>query len=230
MTLAASTAAKTNGSARERRCIVTGEVLPEAQLIRFVADGENRIVPDLAAKLPGRGLWVKADHATIAKAVAKNLFARAAEAQVKADADLPNRCEKLLLASLRNSLGLARKSGELILGFEKLDQALRSPNPPAVLVEASDGAEDGQRKLVGAALAGGHAPFVIGCFSAHELDLALGLNNVIHAGLRAGRSAERLVLDARRLEGFRPVKPLAWNGFSGRNHLNRAGQTPQREG
>lgn len=201
---------------RERRCIVTGEVLPEAQLIRFVADPDARIVPDIAAKLPGRGFWVRAKRETIAKAVSKNLFARAAEASVKADTDLPQRTEKLLMAAMLNTLGLARRAGELVLGFEKVDAALRGGEPPALIVEAADASEDGQRKLQAAAHAKGRTPFVIGCFTSAELGLALGLENVVHASLKVGRFAERLVFDAGRLEGFRPIKPLAWNGFSGR--------------
>jgi predicted RNA-binding protein YlxR (DUF448 family) len=208
---------------RERRCIVTGEVLPEAQLIRFVADPDAHIVPDIAAKLPGRGFWVRAKRETIAKAVSKNLFARAAEASVKADADLPQRTEKLLMAAMLNTLGMARRAGELIPGFEKVDAALRGNEPPALIVEASEASEDGQRKLQAAAHAKGRTPFVIGCFTSAELGLALGLENVVHASVKAGRFAERLVFDAGRLEGFRSIKPLAWNGFSGRESKDASG-------
>src|ERR1700761_5454355 len=84
--------------ARERRCIVKGEVMPENRLIRFVADPDGQVVPDVAAKLPGRGLWVSATRAAIATAVDKKLFARAAKAQVSADATLADRAEKALIA------------------------------------------------------------------------------------------------------------------------------------
>ena len=44
------------------RDIVSGEVMPENRLIRFVADPDGSVVPDAAAKLPGRGLWVEASQ------------------------------------------------------------------------------------------------------------------------------------------------------------------------
>lgn len=201
---------------RARRCIVSGEVLPEGELIRFVADPENHIVPDVAAKLPGRGLWVRAERETIAKAVSKKLFARAARARVEATDDLARRTEELLVAHMLNTLGLARRAGQLLLGFEKIERALRSANPPAVIVEAVEAASDGRRKLHAAALAGGARPFVLGSLTGGELRLALGLPNVVHAALEAGRLAERLVFDAGRLKGFRPLKSLDWNGLSGR--------------
>ncbi|MGQ0740686.1 MAG: RNA-binding protein [Alphaproteobacteria bacterium] len=190
---------------RTRRCIVSGEVLPEAELIRFVAGPEARIVPDILARLPGRGLWVRASREAIAKAAAKNLFARAAGADVQATADLTDRTEKLLAAHMLETLGMARRAGALITGFEKIEAALRSANPPALIMEASDAAGDGRRKLQDAARASGHQPFVIGCFSREELGLAAGLENMVHAGLRPGRFVERLLFDAGRLRGFRPL-------------------------
>ena len=48
-----------------RRCIVTRQVLPKEALLRFVIDPAGAVVPDGAGKLPGRGLWVKAERAAL---------------------------------------------------------------------------------------------------------------------------------------------------------------------
>src|SRR5271154_6053491 len=92
--------------ARERRCIVTGEIKPEHSLIRFVADPDGKIVPDVAARLPGRGAWVTASRAAIREAVQKKLFARALKAPVTAGDDLATRTEKSLVARILGDLGL----------------------------------------------------------------------------------------------------------------------------
>ena len=63
----------------ERKCIATGEVQPKTGLIRFAVSPDGQVVPDLAEKLPGRGIWVSADRAAVEKAVKKGLFARAAK-------------------------------------------------------------------------------------------------------------------------------------------------------
>src|SRR4051812_17343271 len=112
---------RVNGT-RERRCIVTGEVLPEARLLRFVVGPEGEIVPDVAAKLPGRGLWVRAERSAIAQAAAKRLFAKAAKAPVKLDAGLPDRAEACLVERMLAYLGLARRAGELLLGFDQVEK------------------------------------------------------------------------------------------------------------
>jgi len=202
------------GGSRERRCIVTGEVLPEARLLRFVLSPDGQAVPDVEAKLPGRGLWVSADRTIIAQAVAKRLFARAAKAPATADGGLPERAESRLVERILAHLGLARRAGELVLGFDQVEKALRGANPPVLIVEASEAASDGRRKLQAAATARGHVPFVIGALTNAELSLALGRENVVHAALNPGRIAERLIFEAARLSGFRPLRPWVWEGFS----------------
>jgi len=197
-------AAKEN-ALRERRCLVSGEVLPESELMRFAADPDGNVVPDVAASLPGRGMWVKADRASIAVAVAKNLFSKSAKAPLKASADLPARVETLLVTRMLADLGLARRAGQLVFGFDNVLRALGEKVPPALLIEASDGAADGRRKLAGSAHARGLKIETIDSLTACELSLALGRENVIHAALKPGRLAERLIFDAGRLAGFRPA-------------------------
>ncbi|HWU25014.1 MAG TPA: RNA-binding protein, partial [Rhizomicrobium sp.] len=165
---------------RERRCIVTGEILPDEKRVRFVADPQGNIVPDVAGTLPGRGLWVKADRDCVARAVGKNAFSKAAKAAVKADADLPDRVEQALVRRMVGDLGLARKAGALVFGFDNVVRALGERISPAVLIEASDGAPDGRRKIVNMAQTQGVSPKCVHNLSRAELALALGRENVIH--------------------------------------------------
>jgi hypothetical protein len=188
---------------RERRDIVSGETLPEHRLIRFVAGPDGVVVPDVAAKLPGRGLWVEASKEAIAKAVEKKLFARAAKAQVTATADLGDRAEKALVTRMLGDLGIARRSGAAVLGFDNVLRMLEGAKPPKLLIEAQDGARDGKRKLYAAAHRLELNCVVVESLTSAELGLALGRENVIHAAVQPGGLAERLIFDAERLSGFR---------------------------
>ena len=194
---------------RERRDIVSGQVMDEAKLIRFVAGPDGVVVPDLARKLPGRGLWVAADRASVETAAKKGLFARAAKAKVSAPQDLPAQVELLLKRRLLQGLGLARRAGELTSGFEKVSSAIETGRA-AWLIEASDGAADGRRKLWGKTRKRTPPTPVFGLFSAEELGLALGAENVIHTAFLAGRAADRWAQDALRLSGFCPLLPESW--------------------
>lgn len=209
-TISAGAAPKTLAqAARERRDIVSGQVMEEAALIRFVAGPDGQVVPDLARKLPGRGLWVAADRASVEAAAKKGSFARAAKAKLTAPAGLADQVEALLHRRLLEGLGLAKRAGDLISGFEKVAAAV-SAGKVAWLVEAADGAADGRRKILNVARKSPKPPQVCGVFDAEELGLALGAENVIHTAFLAGRGAGRWTADVRRLAGFRPLLPESW--------------------
>jgi uncharacterized protein len=181
-----------------RRCLVTREVRPREALLRFVLDPEARVRPDLEARLPGRGMWLSADRNVVNKAVAKNLFARAARAPAQASADLDQQVEALLVRRGLATLGLARRAGQVAVGFEQVRAALRSGSA-AVLLAASDGAADGRQKL--RRLAPGLP--LIAAFSSAELGAALGRESLVHVAVAPGGLARRLLQDVERLAGFR---------------------------
>jgi len=193
---------------RQRRDIVSGEVMPDERLNRFVA-GPQGVAPDLACKLPGRGMWVEATRAAVETAARKGAFSRAAKAKLAAAPDLADQVELLLMRRTLDGLGLARRAGDLTFGFEKAAAAIQS-GKVAWMIEASDGAQDGRRKLLQAARRAANAPRLFGVFSNDELSLALGLGNVIHLVFLAGRGADRWTQDVERLSGFRPLLPLSW--------------------
>lgn len=204
-------APKTHAQAhRLRKDIVLGEATDEARLIRFVAGPDGTVVPDLARKLPGRGIWVGADRDSVTTAAKKGLFSRAAKTKLTAPPDLADQVEALLARRVLDSLGLARKSGSIISGFEKVIAALAT-GKVAWLIEASDGAEDGRRKVLAAARRAQISPRLLGAFNSDELGLALGGENVIHTALLAGRGIDRWALDVERLSGFRPLLPPEWS-------------------
>jgi predicted RNA-binding protein YlxR (DUF448 family) len=195
-------------SDREHRDLVTHEVMDESRLIRFVAAPDGSVAPDLARKLPGRGMWVASDRASIETASKKNLFSRAAKTKLNASADLAGMVEGLLFRRCLDQLGLARREGVLISGFEKSAAAIRA-GKAAWVIEASDGASDGRGKLL--ALARHQTAKVCGVFSADDLSLALGLENAIHAVLLYGGRADRWTVEVERLAGFRPLRPSEWD-------------------
>ena len=101
----------------ERKCIVSGESQPKSGLVRFVIGPDSSVVPDVAGKLPGRGIYVSADKNAIAKAVKKGLFSRAAREPVKADPGLPDLVEELVLKRTIELISLARKASRAVMGL-----------------------------------------------------------------------------------------------------------------
>lgn len=182
-----------------RRCIATRESLPRERLVRFVVDPAGTVVPDVAGRLPGRGVWLTAERDAISLAVAKGLFAKAARRRVHAAPDLPDQVESMLVRRALDLIGLARRAGQLVAGFDQVADWLRQ-GKAAVLLGASDGAVDGRRKL--RALA--HGLPVIEAFDRQELGSAIGRDEVVHVAIGPGGLAKRLQAEISRLRGFRP--------------------------
>lgn len=191
---------------RTRLCAATREALAPEELIRFVADPAGQIVPDLARRLPGRGVWVKADKETLARAVKANVFARSLKRSVHADAALPERVEALLSKRAVEALALANKAGLVTTGFEQVD-ALIEAGQASILVQAADAAPGGRdkllRKFAAVARVQGRAPALVTSLSTEQLSLAMGRSNVVHAALTQGGAAVRFLDEAERLSRYR---------------------------
>lgn len=208
----------------ERRCIVSMQRLSPSAMVRFVLSPDGVVTPDIAARLPGRGAWVTASAETLDQAARRGAFARAFKAQVKVPADLVEQAETLLARRSIDMLGMAKRSGDLILGFEQVREAIRAARP-ACLIAASDASEDQRDKVL--ALVRGlygpdpakpaeiHAlPPVLACFTGDELGMALGRERVVHACLEQGRIAHAWMGELARLSGFRRVWLPGWQPAS----------------
>jgi predicted RNA-binding protein YlxR (DUF448 family) len=168
---------------------------------------DGTVVPDLKRRLPGRGVWVTAERASVEEAVRRRLFNRAFKsADAKASPTLPEAIEAALRADLRQALALANKAGAVTAGFAKVEAAI-AEGSVAALVHAHGAGADGRRKLAGALRkrwgeAISTIP-VVDVLSGDDLDLALGRSNVIHAALIAGAGCEGFLARWRRLQDYR---------------------------
>jgi predicted RNA-binding protein YlxR (DUF448 family) len=182
----------------ERRCLASGRVAPKASLIRFVVGPDGKAVPDLDAKLPGRGHYLAPERQVVERAEAKGLLRRATGAEI--EPGLADRLEALLIRRLVERIGLARKAGKAVTGFEKVREHLKAGGTQgAVLLEASDGAADGRAKLVPLA----PEATVVDCLKASELAQAFGREHAVHGFVARGAFAKRVVQEAERLKGLR---------------------------
>lgn len=191
-------AAESPRAAATRRCLVSGEERPKAELVRFVVGPDGSVVPDVDGRLPGRGLWVLARRDIVAQAVARKLFARAAKEPATADAGLVDRLEGLLARRCLATLGLARRAGQAVGGYEKV-RALIERGACGALVVAAEASADGRRKVA----SGTEALPVVGVLTEIELGGVFGRESVTYAAVARGGNARRCLEDAARLSGFR---------------------------
>lgn len=192
-----------------RTCVVTRTEHPVTELLRFALAPDGTVVPDLATRLPGRGVWVTCARSAVAKAVKTQAFSRGFKLPAKAPPDLPDLVERLLLKRVLDALSLANKAGLLVAGHAKVEAAIASGQPVA-LIQAGDASPDGavrlQRQFQAMCRDAGRTPCVVRNLSIDQLSLALGRENVVHAALKTGGVADLFLSEADRLQRFQAEK------------------------
>ena len=184
-----------------RTSILAREESPRDGLIRLVLSPDGEVLPDVRAKAPGRGAWIGVARAELEAAQAKGklrgALARAFRTQdIRIPEDLAARIEAQLRRGALDRLGLEAKAGHVTTGGEKLDKAARS-GKLHLLLHASDAGEDGAGKLaqawrVGSDMEGSGRKGLTLPIPRTILSLALGRENVVHAGLTDAKAAKRV--------------------------------------
>jgi len=129
-----------------RTCIGCRETFEKRDLIRIVRSPEGRLVPDLKAKLPGRGVYLCNRPACLQKAVRKNLFSRALRSPVSASdlAGLEETICRLLEEKVRSFLSVMRKGNQVVVGRESIAKKIKKKEVSLLLL-----AEESSEKRAG---------------------------------------------------------------------------------
>ncbi len=180
-----------------RRCIVTREQLPKERMIRFVLGPDRELVPDLSARLPGRGMWLSARADVLHMACVRGAFSRAARGTVHVPPDLETRIRTGLERRITELLGLARRAGQAVAGFEKVREWLRNGRAELIL-QAADGSPEERRRLTSGAT---EVP-VAAPLSAAALGTIFGRERTVHAAIAPGNLAHTLRTQCEKLAGL----------------------------
>lgn len=210
--------ARAHAQAAERRCILLGESAPRASLIRLALGPDGQVAADWSERLPGRGAWISADRSLFDTVAARGRLRGALARAFKSSSfnlpdDLGSRIEASLQQRLLARLGLEKRAGNLIIGGDRVREALRAGKVWLVL-HAGDARPDGADRLDGMARAVGEStgediaqrrlPMPRDMLSA-----ALGRDNVVHGAITCAAAAARVLADLDRWTGF--VVPAATN-------------------
>jgi predicted RNA-binding protein YlxR (DUF448 family) len=172
-------------------------------MLRFVVGPGAEIIFDAAATLPGRGMWLSAKADVVGLALKRGVFARAAKQQVKIPEHLPELIEAGLLRRITELLGLARRGGNAISGFEKAREWLVA-GKVGLVVQAKDGSGEECRRFLG----NRDVP-VVSALSAAALGRIFGRDMAVHVVIAGGKLARMIEVEAARLAG------VAGGGTSG---------------
>lgn len=166
-------------------------------MIRFAVGPGRVLAPDLANRLPGRGMWLSARGDVLDIALAKGAFARAARCEVRVPQDLSAMLREGLVHRIADLLGLARRAGQAIAGFEKAREWVRSGRAGLVL-QASDGSSEERQRF----LSGAVGIAVLAPLDSAALGAIFGRERAVHVAVAPGRLASALANENERLMGL----------------------------
>lgn len=198
----------------DRRCVGTDETKPKSEMIRFVKGPDNQLVPDLAGKLPGRGVWIQAKSTALELAMKNGGFKRGLKSNVDVSPELLSQTTALLKSKLLSLMPMAMKAGQIHIGFDQVKAAAQT-EILAWRVEALDGSEGGRGKIRvltrAVSLELGQKPTpVIGCFTSNQLGQSIGRPDIVHAAIKKGPMKKSFDQAAARLSGFCQLVPENW--------------------
>ena len=176
-------------------CFATKNLLNREEMLRFVISPDKEVVFDVFEKLPGAGLWLTADQQLLKTAIEKKLFYKAAKRTVK----IPDNLEELTHQQLKNRclslLGLARKAGFLVFGFEGVKKAIGTMKT-VIAFEADDAAENGKNKLYKST----EKIQIFSFLTREELGQITGQDSQVHVAILKSSIAQELLKIATKLD------------------------------
>ncbi len=178
-----------------RRCLVLRESFARETMLRFVVGPDRQLVFDVGATLPGRGLWLSASADVVEKGIKRGVFARAARTQVIVSPDLRDFVEDALRRRVFDLVGMARRSGNAIAGFEKAREWLAS-GKAGLVAQAADGSVEERARFIG----GRDIP-VVAVLTSAELGRIFGRDQTVHVAIAAGKLATKIQIEVLRLAG-----------------------------
>jgi len=129
-----------------RTCIGCRKVFEKTALIRIVQAPDGQLVPDIKAKLPGRGVYLCSRPSCIQKAVRKDVLSHALHSRVQASelAGLEQKIRGLLEEQLQSFLSVLRKGNQIVVGRESIRKKLKKKEIHLILL-----AEESSEKRAG---------------------------------------------------------------------------------
>jgi len=180
-----------------RKCILTKELCYKSDLIRFVVGPNKFVVPDVAGRLPGRGLWLKAKKDIVTAACDKGIFTNVLKDKVSVPIDMADLIEGLLRKRCHELMGMARRAGQMVGGYAKVGLFLSSKDAGIIIV-ASDSRRSRSKEKTNIPP---DAKFVF-CFSSSELGRIFDRDKIVYAVISSGSFTTNLLLEIKRLSGF----------------------------
>ena len=181
-----------------RKCVWTGQVKDKTELLRFVVLKNGACLPDFNKKLGGRGVYLSNSKQLLTELVQqKKPLNKILHKDVIMAEDTPQIVEKILSKKALDAINLARKAGDLVLGFEQVKESI-TKKKAAFVIMAVDAGADGLHKIEETA-----ADLEIFClFDIDALSAAINRDNTVYLAIKKGEMSTMVRQALKRYQTF----------------------------
>ena len=171
--------------------------IDENDFIKFSLSPDNKLVPDLHNKLPGKSIWAKPNKALIEYIQERDDVKAHFGVSHLFSNDLISLIQKTLRKKILNSISLAKKAGYLTIGLDTIKTQLVEKKHCLIVVAK------GAKSLKNYSFFSSNT---ISCFEnlLHQKDLerSTGKNNVKYVGILSKNFKKTIQVDLNKLKGF----------------------------
>ena len=185
---------KNKNEIKKHFCSVTKKMYPSENMIRFVLFPDNKYTIDLNYEFQGKEFFIFASKSTLARI--KDFVGDIYEKEPQVE-NLVTRIDSIIVKRIVSLIALARKSGNLIFGFERVKMALKSGDSD-ILFHANNGSPKELKRIKPRSV----RLILVSLFSSSELGKVFNRDNVAHSCVLKGGLAKSLILDVKKLEGI----------------------------
>ncbi|MBL0225585.1 MAG: DUF448 domain-containing protein [Geobacteraceae bacterium] len=133
----------------QRSCLGCRLTRDRDALIRFVLSPQGELVPDIEAKLPGRGAYTCISEPCLKAALKQRQFSRAFKQEVVTAApdEMAGQVVGIMQRRILGYIGLANRAGQVISGGSLVSDAIRGGSKPGLILVATDVSESIGEKI-----------------------------------------------------------------------------------
>ena len=186
---------KSKSEIKKHFCSITKKLYPSENMIRFVLFPDNKYTIDLNYEFQGKEFFVLASKSSLQRI--KDFVGDKYEKEPQVENLVP-RIDSIIVKRIISLIALARKSGKVILGYDKI-QRLLLRNKIELLLQAKDGSES---RRGGLTLPKNQEKRVY-CLSQSELGIPFRKENVSNIGFLKSSFTIPLIFDTARLGSLR---------------------------
>ena len=180
-----------------KKTFLSGFSIKKDDFIKISLSPDNRLVPDLCDKLPGKSVWLPANKALITDILRKeDLKTYFGVSEILAP-DLVFLIEMVLRKKILNSISMTKKAGNLAIGLDTIKTQLMQKKH-CLIVVAMGSKSLGNKSFYSSK----NVSIFESLLEQKDLEKSTGKNNVKYVGIFSKNFKKTIQVDLNKLKGF----------------------------